>query len=236
MRSDDYMSQKKARSYREGRFYGKGGALVEDHEKRYLLQSIEDFTSKRDSYLDFAGGTGRVAKYVVDNCNLKSITLADSSKYMIEQAKDFIQSSKATFLLVQQKKKPAPIKKKYDIITTFHFIKHIPNPGDYFTIFSDAQKKDGLLVFDFLNKNSLVAFNKETCFLYSKSEIQKMLNDAGYELRNSKHVELLGESIYIKVPIPYILKLVLNSIDQLLSNTLLRPFATKVLISAVKKG
>lgn len=235
MRSDDYMSQKKAKNYRMGRFYGKGGALVEEHERQHVLKSVDTCVLKQGSYLDFAGGTGRVAKYVADNCGFTSITLADSSKYMIDQAKDYLLPTKVSFIQVQQKKKPAPIEKKYDLITTFHFIKHVSSPQDYFKVFSAAQKKNGVLVFDFLNKNSLVALNKETCFLYSKKDIRTMLQDAGYDLQRSEHVELLGESVYIKLPLPYGFKKVCNKIDLLLTKTILKPFATKILITAVKK-
>ncbi len=234
MRKNDYMNQGSAQKYREARFPGKGGAIIEEHERTFILSSIDRYLKNRSKYLDYAGGTGRALKYVADHTNFKSFNLLDSSKYMIEQAQQFLGKTKVNFILVDQEKAPKPLDETYDLVTTFHFIKHIPDPRVYFELFGNSQVKGGLLMFDFLNKNSVVMLNKETCYLYSKQQIAQYLNEAGYEVVSSKHAEMLGETIYISNILPHPIKQIFEKIDSFLSSTLLKPFASKIIIAARK--
>ncbi len=92
-----------------------GRKIIWDLEKKI----IEDFlnNTKISNHLDFASGTGRIAKFLEKNT--KEQYLIDSSEKMLEHAKKILDKNKSTF--INQDFSKINLNKKFDLITAFRF-------------------------------------------------------------------------------------------------------------------
>ena len=92
-----------------------GRKIMWDLEK----QIINDFINDKEisSHLDFASGTGRIAKLLEEKN--KELYLIDSSKKMLEYAKKLLNSDKCTF--IEEDFTKIDLNKKFDLITAFRF-------------------------------------------------------------------------------------------------------------------
>lgn len=233
MRKDDYQSLEKAKKYHASRFPGKGGKLIEQSERDSLIQFCKKYVTSQNRYLDYACGTGRISSYIVNEINFNEIILVDESEYMLEIAKSQVVHPSTKFLRTRNLGDLSEFS-KVDLITTFHFIKHISNPADFFNAFSLIQEKNSILIFDFLNHKSIVKFRQTTCHLYGIEEIREMLRHSGYTIVDIRKLELGGESIYIKGGY-YRASSLIKSIDTTLLRTPLKKYATKFIVCAQKQ-
>jgi len=92
-----------------------GRKIMWDLEK----QIISDFIKNKEisSHLDFATGTGRIAKLLEEKS--KEQYLLDSSKKMLEYAKKILNSDKCTF--IEEDFTKINLNKKFNLITAFRF-------------------------------------------------------------------------------------------------------------------
>ena len=119
-----------------------GRKIMWDLEKKI----INDFINNKEiiSHLDFATGTGRIAKLLEEKS--KEQYLLDSSKKMLEYAKKILNSDKCKF--IEEDFTKINLNKKFDLITAFRFF---PN-AEFFLrekamkFISQHLKDDGVLI------------------------------------------------------------------------------------------
>ena len=119
-----------------------GRKIMWDLEKQIINDFIND--KETSSHLDFASGTGRIAKLLEEKN--KELYLIDSSKKMLEYAKKLLNSDKCTF--IEEDFTKIDLNKKFDLITAFRFF---PN-AEFFLrekamkFISKHLKDDGILI------------------------------------------------------------------------------------------
>ena len=119
-----------------------GRKIMWDLEKKIISDFIDN--KEINNHLDFASGTGRIAKFLEKNN--KEQYLLDSSKKMLEYAKKILNSNKSTF--IEDDFTKINLNKKFDLITAFRFF---PN-AEFFLrekamkFISEHLKYDGILI------------------------------------------------------------------------------------------
>ena len=119
-----------------------GRKIMWDLEKKIIDEFIND--KKIYNHLDFASGTGRIAKF--SEKKNKQQYLLDSSKKMLDYAKKILDSSKSTF--IEDDFTKISLNQKFDLITAFRFF---PN-AEFFLrekamkFISKHLKDDGILI------------------------------------------------------------------------------------------
>ena len=126
-----------------------GRKIMWDLEKKI----INDFMDNREinNHLDFASGTGRIAKFLENNC--KEQCLLDSSKKMLEYAKKILDSDKSTF--IEDDFTKINLDKKFDLITAFRFF-----PNAEFFLRESAMK----FIAEHLKDNGILILNNHYNF------------------------------------------------------------------------
>ena len=102
-------------------------------------------------HLDFASGSGRIAKFLEKNVNKQY--LLDSSKKMLEFSKTILTSNNATFIHGDFSK--ISLDKKFDLITAFRFF---PNAEPF------LRKEAMEFISKNLNENGILIFNNHKNF------------------------------------------------------------------------
>ncbi len=122
-----------------------GRNIIWSLEKKLLKKIIQKiFNKKKFNHLDFAGGTGRIAKFF-EKKTLNQ-TILDSSKKMTSYAKSILPNTR----IINKDFNNYEVKKKYDLITAFRFF---PNAEPKlrqkaFKFISKSLNKSGYLVFN----------------------------------------------------------------------------------------
>ena len=121
--------------------------------------------------------------------------------------------------------------KSIDVVTGFHLFKHLPNPAKTIVEAKRILKPEGFLIFDALNKNSIIRLNMGSCYASSEEGIKKTLNKNGFKVIKIEYLHSLGETIY-KIPgsLP---KSVIHFFDKLISNSQIK-LGTKMFVLAQK--
>ena len=114
---------------------------------------INDFIDNKEIYnhLDFACGTGRIAKFLEKNNNEQY--LIDSSKKMLEFAKKILNPKKSNF--IEDDFTKINLNKKFDLITAFRFF-----PNAEFFLRDKAMK----FISEHLNDNGILIINNHYNF------------------------------------------------------------------------
>ena len=120
----------------------RGRKIIWELEKKIISDFLKD--KNISSHLDFASGTGRIAQFLEKNTNEQY--LLDSSKKMLEYAKEILDVNKSTFISEDFTK--INLDKKFDLITAFRFF---PNAEiflrkDAMKFISDHLDDDGILI------------------------------------------------------------------------------------------
>jgi len=126
-----------------------GRKIMWDLEKKI----INNFLINKEIYnhLDFAAGTGRIAKFLENN--IKEQYLLDSSKKMLEYAKKILDAKKSSF--IEDDFTKINLNKKFDLITAFRFF---PN-AEYF-----LREKAMKFISEHLTDNGILIINNHYNF------------------------------------------------------------------------
>lgn len=235
MRPSDYKTIEQANHYELFRFSGGLKYIFVDEEK-LLLEWLDKYLAK-DNLIsaDIGTGTGRGLDILKKVKKIKKIYAIDRSDPMLKFVrskfnKDIKQSKISALKGSSNDFKIAP--NSMDLAISLHVFKHIPKPQSSIAHIAKALKKDGYLIFDILNQQSLVNINLDSCIANDLHQIKKILNQSGLDIVDIKSVHYLGETIYNLLPPPFVQ--IFNLIDQGLTKLSL-PFATKLFILAQKK-
>lgn len=200
MKKEDYQTIKRATDYRQKRF-SDGLATVSADEITLLdrwLNFINPEPKSARSYLDLGAGTGRITGELLRQKS-QVVYALDSSQAMLS----LLQRTYAKELKKQKLKTLNASSDKIplaggsiDLITAFHLFKHLPDIGPTLKEAYRVLKAGGHLVFDALNKNSLVRLRSGTCFMLSESEINTRLKEIGFTVLDLAFIHPLGETPY----------------------------------------
>lgn len=119
-----------------------GRRIIWQIEKEIINNFLKN--KKLHVHLDFAGGTGRIAKFLENS--VKEQFLLDSSLGMLNHAKKILNPNRTTF--VHEDFTKVELKKKFDLITAFRFF---PNAepslrAKAMKFIADNLKTDGYLI------------------------------------------------------------------------------------------
>lgn len=234
MRPGDYNSKIQAENYHKKRFVN--GLEVVNQDEMDLLRvwlSVYSDSKKSKIYLDMGTGTGRLLRILFE---LKpNLLLAlDNSQAMLDYLKQiYIQEvNKKTLLLIRsQSNKTTLVSNSINIITSFHLMKHLENIEPTIKESYRILQPAGLIIFDILNKNSLVRLNLETCFALNENQIRDILQNNGFKIIEMKYMHTFGETIYRFLPGS--IGIIFRKLDKFISNSVLRT-GTKIFILAQK--
>lgn len=198
MKSTDYKTLKQAKEYHLKRF-GKGLRLVSDDELDLVGQWIFQITSNRPViYVDIGTGTGRILKEILTH-SPKKIFAVDQSESMFKQLKLNYKNAikdKIVEAVFSRSDKIALSSGIADISTSLHLFKHLSNVKPTLQEINRILKKDGYLIFDILNKDSIIRFNLGSCFALDKKEVILKLQKTGFKVLKIVPLHTFGETIY----------------------------------------
>lgn len=111
----------------------------------------------------------------------------------LEISKEGFEIAKSKFKVINKTLEEANIKEKFDIITLFDVIEHIPNPKDILLRINKLLNKDGIVCIITPDSNSFLAkllgskwpeFKRwrEHIYFFSTSTLNRLLENTGFEL------------------------------------------------------
>lgn len=233
MKKGDYLTSIQANEYHQNRFSG-GLAVVNKDEQNIVSQFLKDIVVNSSKVLDIGSGTGRILKSILP-LNPKYIIASDISKAMLEKLKSNYQKGahyKKIITINAPSDRLTLKNNSVDIVTSFHLVKHLEDIKPTIKEISRVLKPNGYLLFDFLNKNSIVVLNSKNCYSLSLSELTKTLSLNKLKIVKIYNLHFFGETIY-RYTYPYLSR-VIHFIDNLLSKSRLL-LGTKILVIAKKE-
>jgi glycosyltransferase involved in cell wall biosynthesis/ubiquinone/menaquinone biosynthesis C-methylase UbiE len=235
-----YYSKLNPSCYEEERFKGKAGRWIDYLEKR-AFSDLDMFGSRCDSVVaDVATGTGRMIEVLINNKVNKVVYGVDINKNMLALAKKKFKNQRKVKLLEGDVYNLPFRNEQIDKIFGGRIFMHIDKKDSFLKEIRRVLKPGGLLVFDFLNRNSLLSFLKLTPLrkrvwgldleekFCSSKEIERLAKRAGYRVEETRSLLFFGETIYRKWPL---LINFLGLIDSFLCKMpLFRRFPTKIVV------
>lgn len=198
MKAEDYQSIENAKKYKNFRFQN-GLNIIHQDERRLILEWLEKIKLNQDFLaIDLGAGTGRATKILLE-ANPQKVYAIDSSKAMLkilsEELKPEIKNRKVQIINNDSENfEFAPA--IFDMVISLHLFKHLPNLTPTLAKINNVLKKGGYLMFDSINKYSLVQFRMGSCYAYSLKELEKKLNQNGFIINDIKFMHIFGETIY----------------------------------------
>jgi ubiquinone/menaquinone biosynthesis C-methylase UbiE len=177
-------------------------------ESDFLKKGLASFTKKSDfKILDVACGTGRMLKTVATSSPHAKYTGLDTSKKMTQILKD--KSKKLNFkidLKIGDATKLPFKDNSFDVVFTYHLTWHLPQDlqKEIIKELLRVTKKDGYIIFDFLNKNFLwekikrLIGKKPTEGIYkiSVSEVKKLFLNNQIVIEKLSDFPIKNSSLY----------------------------------------
>ncbi len=195
-----YKADDVAESYEEKRF-SRGGRLIDRREKRAALDAIGPVEG--DDVLEIACGTGRFTVMLAERG--ADIVGLDISEAMLQQGREKARSAGVTdhlsFLEGDAGRLPFP-DDHFDTVFAMRFFHLADTPASYLTEMRRVSRDQ--VFFDTFNRfstrslyNWMLPMGSR---LYSRWEVDRLLNDVGLELTAAEHDWLFPYGFYRKVP------------------------------------
>ncbi|MDO8503212.1 MAG: class I SAM-dependent methyltransferase [bacterium] len=230
MKAEDYKTTNQARDYQYRRF-GNGLLLVSQDEISLLDSWLSLISaSQSNSYLDLGAGTGRITGELLRR-KPRMVYALDTSAAMLTllQKNHSREIKKQKLKILSASSNEIPLESaSIDLITAFHLFKHLPDINPTLKEAYRVLKPGGYLIFDVLNKNSLVRLHLGTCYALSQTSIKNKLGKNSFKIIEMSPLNIFGETAY-NFPIP----ILVYNIDKLFSR-LTPKFATKFFVLAQK--
>lgn len=223
------------------RFTTPAGKLIDEVEKKSVLDLLLNSgiePKKKLRILDVATGPGRLGFYLEKHLKKAEITGMDINENMLRRAKKIAYDSKSKVKFMRGDVYDLPFRDgEFDIITGLRFSMHLPQFQKALGELSRVLKKDGVLVFDVFNYQSilqlklLVSHNKKRdCGFYTIDEITNLATGNNLKLMGYKGILLLGETLLRKTSPGFLafFSVIVNS------PPLLRRFSSKLVLGFKK--
>ncbi len=191
--SEDYISHTDSKKTIIDKVY----QLVKNYTIKKKLKLINSFGTDQKTLLDIGAGTGDFINFCKKN-NWNVVGVEPSNK-----AKE-IASTKELVLLssIEEIKE-----EKYDVITMWHVLEHVPNLNDYIKALKKLLKKDGVLVIAVPNfksydanhyKNFWAAYDvPRHIWHFSRKSISKLFSEVN--MRVEKILPMKFDSYYVSI-------------------------------------
>lgn len=192
------------------RFSTPAGRKIDEAEKKaavdILLRYLPQNKVNRPRILDVATGAGRLAFYLERKIQHAEITGVDINENMLYKAKQQVWENKSKIKFVKGDVYNLPFKdNQFDAVVGLRFSMHLPQIKKILQEFSRILKKDGIVIFDIFNFNSILrlkVLSKQIRFnsgFYTKEDIIKFSSDCGLKYLGYKGILLFGETILRKI-------------------------------------
>lgn len=197
--------------YEMQRFTTPAGKLIDEVEKRTVLELVKKYTlskKKNLKILDVATGPGRLAFYLEDHIKDAKITAVDINENMLKRAKQIAKEKMSRVKFMKGDIYHLPFKKEqFDIVVGLRFSMHLPKLEKALEEMSRILRPDGILVFDIFNLNSILKLRLlmsnskiEDSGLYEIGDIVDKAERNRFNLLDLKGSLLFGETILREAP------------------------------------
>lgn len=188
--------------YEEKRFSTPAGKLIDRIEKQAVVDLLKKYISDEEKIeiLDVASGTGRLAFYIEEHIKEADIIGVDINENMLSRAKKIAtnKKSKVNFLIGDIYSLPFT-NNYFDAVVGLRFSMHLANLDIVLKELSRVLKKDGLLIFDIFNYNSILRLRGKDGY-YTLSDLLGYGQNCSLRFLSCKGILLLGETIIRKLP------------------------------------
>lgn len=201
--------------YELQRFATPAGKLIDEAEKKavldLLIKNIPKRCGKGGQILDVATGPGRLAFYIEEHMKNAKITAIDINENMLARARNMAKEKKSNIKFIKGDIYNLPFKKEqFDAVVGLRFSMHLSDMDQVVKELSWVLKKEGLLIFDIFNYDSILRLRGKDGY-YTFKELVDMASNYSLGLKKVKGVLLLGETIIRRLPsifFPFIFPLV----------------------------
>lgn len=233
MKPGDYQLKIQAEKYYKTRFVN-GLEIVNKNEMDLLKHWLTVYGNPKEStvFLDVGTGTGRLLDTIL-NFQPAQVIALDNSQAMLDYLKHVYsrEVSNKTIRLVKSKADKTSFKNNsIDILTGFHLMKHLEKVESTIKESQDILKNSGLMIFDILNKNSIIQFNLSDCFALTEKQVKDILAHNGFKIIEIKYMHAFGETIYKFLNHPLVA--IFHTFDNFFSDTF--KAGTKIFVIAQK--
>jgi ubiquinone/menaquinone biosynthesis C-methylase UbiE len=175
-----YRKDRIVNKYEKKRFSSKGGRFIDISEKRIIIDLLEEDKTKKN-ILEVGAGTGRFSLLLAKRGN--KVTSLDQSEDMLNQIKQKGKEREIEISLVKGDAFKLPFKNNtFDACISIRVLWHFENPEEIIKEMERVTKKDGLIIFDLLNKKSIRRLYTPLAnrFVYTKlmdkNEVRSIIN------------------------------------------------------------
>lgn len=205
LRSDCYAAREKYSrlnpvDYERDRFTGASGEAIDSVEKDAIAKLLGRNGRSLETILDIATGPGRLAFYLEGLFGKSRICAVDINKNMLSRATGLAKKrgSKVKFFHGDIYKLPFA-DNTFDVVAGLRFSVHLPHLKRVLEELNRVLKKDGTLIFDVFNPQSILFFRNKEGY-YSLKKIKNLAKDTGFVLTDYLGILSLGETLVRKLP------------------------------------
>jgi ubiquinone/menaquinone biosynthesis C-methylase UbiE len=229
-----YKKDRIVTKYDKKRFLSGGGRFIDFNEKRIVINLLESEKSSK-KILEVGAGTGRFSTLLANRGH--DVTCLDQSEEMLDIIKAKSKKRNLNISLIKGDAFKLPFEDNtFDSCFSIRVLWHFSNPEDLIKEMIRVTKKEGTIVFDLLNKNSLRRIYTPLAnkFVYTNLMTLK-------EMRNMLHSETIkDEKGYFIFPFffyrysPKLFAKLLNKIENHLQKRKTRKYSS-VIYYKIKK-
>ncbi|MCD4759326.1 methyltransferase domain-containing protein [archaeon] len=198
-----YKKDRVVDKYDKKRFLSKGGKFVDSNEKEIVGSLFKE--KKNQNILDVGAGTGRFSILLAKQGH--NITCLDQSKEMLEILDKKSKQEGLNLSLIKGDALKLPFQDNiFDACVSIRVLWHFKNPEKLLEEMIRVTKKDGIIIFDLLNKKSLRRFFTPVAnrFVYTnlmtKEKMKNIINTSGGNIAEEKEYFILPYFIYRHSP------------------------------------
>ncbi|OGG32053.1 hypothetical protein A3I51_01150 [Candidatus Gottesmanbacteria bacterium RIFCSPLOWO2_02_FULL_38_8] len=192
--------------YEIQRFSSPAGKLIDELEKKTVLElfnkhNLGNITKSYLSILDVATGTGRLAYFIENYVKNASIIGMDINENMLKRSNQIKSKNKSRIKFIKGDLYHLPFKvDHFDTIVGLRFSMHLPKFEEILKEFSRVLNKDGLLIFDIFNHNSILRLrllrniNKADKGYFSLNDMIKIAKENYFHFIDYQGILLFGET------------------------------------------
>jgi ubiquinone/menaquinone biosynthesis C-methylase UbiE len=196
---EHYQKQSVVSKYEKKRFFSYGGQFIDTNEREIITSLLKESESKK--ILDLGAGTGRIsillAKQGFD------VTSFDQSEEMLKTIKEKSKEKNLNISLMKGDVSNLPFgDSTFDACVSLRVLWHFKNPENIIKEVYRVLKKDGVFIFDLLNKKSLryvytpVANRYVYTKLMNKEGMDEVINSNNFEIKEEKQYFIFPYLIY----------------------------------------
>lgn len=184
-------------------------------EQKFVENILKDFPENNLKVLDLGCGTGRISAVLERSEKINSLYGVDFSRPMLDYCqKRFQKSKKIKEFILSDISKKLPFKKNtFNLITTIRVIKYNHNWSQILNECYRILQREGILIFEMPNKNSvnrLAQYEVPICST-TEGQLRSILTKIGFKILTVEGGPVLPGFIYDNVKSKFIATLILKT-------------------------